>query len=793
MLTKAAHFVQLMYRLSSMSRITPLLIAVYLVTGAIIFRLFYLQVIAYGYYEHIAELEQYGYTTLPARRGEILVEDYHTGEGYTLATNTTLSMIYADPTLISDSEKVAETLAPLLYDHDEEKELDDLSYSDAYDEVQKLTDPALMAEALSKLHHKTDEELFADYQKNMSDSLADRTRDTILIAGTLDADTQQKVRDAHIQGTEVTKNGNYYAYPAKINDKTATAEEIAALFGTDADSLETTLLGKNRYVELKHKLSPEISAQIEAILKKDREDSKIKDADGKTKDPVFLGIGMKDEYFRFYPEQEMAAQVLGFVSSAGDGNYGVEGTFNDILKGIDGIFTSQVDAYGNQITVGKSVIEDAQDGANITLTVDRAIQSEVETLLKEGVENSRPDSGQVIVINPKTGAILALAQYPSFNPNSYGDIYNKIKIDIPDERKQDIVTAGTPDEPIYWYYVQKDPDVRYQVFPDAEDPNKWYSYENLLGPEVYKNKFLQDTYEPGSVFKPLVMAAAINAGEVTPNTTFNDTGPMELDLNHVTGEYDAIIHTFNNQYHGLETMTQVLEHSCNTGMTFISKKLGAALFYSYLKAFGFTERTNMGLNDEALGKLAYYESWIESEMATKAFGQGISITPMQLAQAYTAIFNNGTMMKPYLVKTIQYADGHSEDFDPTAVRQVITSETAQKVTAMMTDVVESYASISIPDHYFAGKSGTAQTYSHGIALGGVGTTEATFIGAGPIADPEFLVIVKMDRPRSSQWAEGTSGQVLKKVMAYLYDYYSVPPDKDGGGTPDAVVAGTGTD
>ncbi len=792
-----------MYRLTSFSRITPLLIAIYLVTGTIIFRLFYLQVIAYSYYEHIAELEQYGYTTLPARRGEILVEDYHTGEGYTLATNTTLSMIYADPTLISDPEVVAATLAPLLYDHDEQKELDDLAYEDAYDEAMKIENVDLRNEAISKLHHKTDDELFSEYQKEMEDSLADRTRDTILIAEALDTDTQQKVRDAHIEGTELTKNGNFYAYPAKITDKSTTAEEIAALFGTDADALETTLLGKNRYVELKHKLSPEISSQIEALLKKDREDTKaanaaIKGTDEKPKDPVFLGIGMKDEYFRYYPEQTMAAQILGFVSSAGDGSYGVEGTFNEILKGKDGIFTSQVDAYGNQITVGKSVIEDAKDGADITLTIDRAIQSEVETLLLGdgtfGYSYARPDSAQAIVINPKTGAILALAQYPTFNPNSYGDVYEKTKIDIPEDKKGNIVTTGTPEEPIYWYYVQKDPDVKIQIFQDPEDNTQWYSYENLVGPEVYKNKLLQEVYEPGSVFKPLVMASAINAGEVTPNTTFNDSGPIGVDFNEITGEYDYYINTFNNQYHGLETMTQVLEHSCNTGMTFISKKLGPALFYSYLKAFGLTERTNMGLNDEALGKLAYYESWTESEMVTKAFGQGISINPLQLAQAYTAIFNNGTMMKPYIIKSVEFDDGQMEEFEPTAVRQVISADTAQKITAMMADVVESYQSMSIPDHYFSGKSGTAQTYKNGIALSGAGTTEATFVGAGPIEDPQFLVIVKMDRPRSSEWAEGTSGQVLIRIMSYLYDYYSIPPDKTTtASATGGLSAGTGTD
>jgi len=767
-----------MSALTRISRLTPIFLGIYTITGLIIFRLFYLQVFAYSYYEQIAELEQYGYTTLPARRGEILVNDYHTGESYTLGTNTTLSMIYADPTLISDPDTVGATLAPLLYDQTEERELDDLRYNDEYDTIQKMENPELKTAALAKLTHKTDEELAADHQKNLITSLADRTRDIILVAEDLDAEVQDKVRAAHIEGTELTKNGNLYAYPAKIGDKTVTAEAIAAIFGTDSAGLETTLLGKNRYIELKRKLSPEISAQIQEILKKDRDDAKIKDADGNKKTPVFLGIGLKDEYFRFYPEQEMAAQILGFVSSAGDGNYGIEGTFNEILKGTDGIFTSQVDAYGNQITVGKSVIEDAQDGADISLTIDRAIQSEVEALLEQGVKESRPDSGQVIVMDPKTGAILALAQFPTFNPNDYGDVYNKVKIDLTEDQVKNLIIAGTEDAPLYWFYIQKDPDIRIQVFPDPDDSTKWYSYDNLMGPEVYKNKMLQEVYEPGSVFKPLVMASAINAGEVTPNSTFNDNGPLGVDFNKTTGTYDYYIDTFNNQYHGIETMTQVLEHSCNTGMTFISKKLGPALFYSYLKAFGFTERTGVGLNDEVLGKLAYYEGWTESEMATKAFGQGISITPLQLAQAYTAIFNNGTMMQPYLVKSISYADGTEEDFEPTAVRQVITPETAQKVVAMMTDVVESYASISIPDHYFAGKSGTAQTYKNGLALSGVGTTEATFIGGGPIQDPQFLVIVKMDHPRSSQWAEGTSGQVLKKVMAYLYDYYSITPDKE---------------
>ncbi len=757
------------------TRFSPLFIGLYVLTGAVILKLFYLQVISHGYYSDIAANTQQGSVTLPARRGEIIVYDYHSGEGYTLATNTTLSMIYADPSTIATSSNptiVAETFAPLLFDLEQAKELDLIRYEEELEIINKIEDEALRNEAINKLIYKTDEELFADFQTELEGILGEKTRDVILYAENLDRETQEKVLNANIEGSELTDNANLYLYPKTITDLEKVAEQLAEIFGGEVDSIMSKLEGKNRYVELKRKLDPAISEQIEKILADDRTNAKIEE-----RKPYFLGIGMKDEYFRFYPEQDLASQLLGYVNSAGQGVYGVEGTFDEILQGKDGIFTSQVDVYGNQITVGESILEDAVDGADITLTIDRAIQSEVENLLAAGVAEYRPDSGQVIVINPKTGAILAMAQYPTFNPNNYGEVFNKVEIEIPEDKKDFLVKAGSEEEPIYWYYLQVDPDVRIQVFPSQEE-GKWYSYENLFGPEVYKNKMLQEFYEPGSVFKPLVVAAAMDAGEITPNSTFNDSGPIGVDFNVLSEEYDYYIETSNKEYHGVETMTQVLAHSCNTGMTYISKKLGPSLFYSYLKAFGFTERTNFGLNDEALGDLAYYKGWTESEMVTKSFGQGITLTPLQLAQAYTAIMNNGTMMKPYVIQEIKYPDGSIEKTSPQVVRQVVSADTADKVVAMMTDVVESYASISIPDHYFAGKSGTAQTYKNGQALSGVGTTIASFIGAGPIEDPEFLVIVKMDHPRSSQWAEATSGQVLRNIMSFLFDYYSIAPDKN---------------
>ncbi len=737
------------------NRLTPLFIAVYMVTGLILLRLFYLQVIAHGYYEEVARREQYGYTTLPARRGEILIEDYHSGEIYTLASNTTLEMIYADPTLIKEPDLVAETLAPLLFDLTTEQELDEKRYEEEYEAILKLESIPLREEALSKLALKTDEELGTAYRQTLEDTLADKTRDLILITADLDETQQEEIKALNLEGIEFTSEGALYAYPAKIADKNGTAKSLGEVFGgtdNETKNLETILLGKNRYVVLARKLDPAISDQIETILKEDSLAANQNDTD-----PLFLGIRLQEEYFRFYPEQDLAAQVLGYVAGNGSGQYGIEGTFEEILHGTDGIFTSKVDAYGNQITVGDSVIEDAVDGADITLTIDRAIQTKVEEFLKAGVEEYRPDSGQIIVMNPQTGAILAMAQYPSYNPNAYSDVYEKVEINIPQDKRDKIRVTGTEEDPRYFYYIDENTDVRIEIFPDPEQSGKYYSYENTWGPEVYKNKMIQEVYEPGSVFKGLTMAAAINAGELTPNTTFMDSGPIPVDFNSYTQEYDYYIETFNKQYHGLETMTQVLEHSCNTGMTFVVKKLGASLFYSYLKAYGLLEKTGLGIDDEVQGDVEHSDNWTESEMVTKAFGQGISMTPLQLVQAYTTLANGGTMMRPYLIKKIEYADGSVEDFEPEVVAQVLKAKTASEITAMLTSVVNQYTSkISLEDHYVAGKSGTAQTYKNGEAVGGAGSTITSFIGYGPIEDTQFLVLVKMDHPRSSEWAEATS-------------------------------------
>ncbi|EKD63788.1 MAG: hypothetical protein ACD_51C00201G0010 [uncultured bacterium] len=396
----------------------------------------------------------------------------------------------------------------------------------------------------------------------------------------------------------------------------------------------------------------------------------------------------------------------------------------------------------------------------------------VETYLEQGVNDFQAQSGQAIVMDPETGAILAMANYPTFDPNSYSDAYELSEIELTEAQMEYVYNEGTEEEPIYYLYTHIDPDEKIRIFQDTDNPNRWYSYTNLQGPAVYKNNTIQSIYEPGSVFKSLAMAAAINAGEVEPDTEFNCTGPIEVD------EY-----TIDNSTHtayGWESMTDVLVHSDNIGMAYVAELLGNSLFYSYIQAFGFGKRTDIQLDGEETGYIEYYEDWAKSELVTHAFGQGISATPIQMITAMAALANDGVLMQPYLIEKIEYADGSITEYEPEIIRQVVTGDTAEKLTAMLTAVIERGEGIQakLEDYYVAGKTGTSQTYKYGEPLEGAGTTIGSFVGYAPLNDPQFIVLVKYDYPKTSIWGGSTAAKTFASIADFIFDYYNIPPDKN---------------
>lgn len=723
-----------------------------ILTLIIIGRLFSIQVIAHSHYAEIANRAHYGYSELPAHRGEIFIKDYASGENVRIATNITLDLLFADPSLIKNKKLVTDRLVPLIYDQAEARKNDD-------ERVKTSILRAKTVEELEKIKPYSDDELYKNFYNDILEKISSDIRPVITITTDLEAATIDKIKAANLAGIEVTENNELKAYPPQISDLKNTAQKLGEILETPPLSLEALLRGRNRYVVLKKKVQPEVSAKIKEIVDADQGDN-------------FTGLGLNEEYYRYYPENQLAANVLGFVTPTGDGSYGIESKFNTDLRGVKGIFQSQKDSVGRLITVGESLLQPAQDGKNYVLTIDRSVQMAVEARLKKAVEDYRADSGQVIVMDPKTGRVIAMAHYPSFNPNNYGEVYQKEEIKLKPEEIEALVPVKDMED-TFWLYRNVAAQDRLMIFKKtlADGTIIYEHYKNNIGPEAYQNKAVSEPYEPGSVFKTIVMSIGIDDGDVSPTTTINDSGVLKVD------EYE--IKNVSAKCTGRINMTKVLANSCNTGMGYVAQKIGRNLFYNYLKRYGFGERTEIEFDNEHPGQIAHFSQWADSELVTHAFGQGLTATPIQMASAISTLANKGVMMQPYIVDSIEKSPGQWTVNDPVILGQIIKPETAEIMKGMMIAAVEDGVSGNnkMPDYYVAAKTGTSQTYKNGKPLSGAGTTIATVGGFGPINDPKFVILAKLDRPRTSEWADTTTSNLFKSIAAYLYDYYSIPPDK----------------
>ncbi|HSX25034.1 MAG TPA: penicillin-binding protein 2, partial [Candidatus Andersenbacteria bacterium] len=389
--------------------------------------------------------------------------------------------------------------------------------------------------------------------------------------------------------------------------------------------------------------------------------------------------------------------------------------FDSILKGDLGFLSGERGANGQMIGVAANQFRPAQDGSDIVLTIDRVVQAFAEEELKAGVEKYRADRGSIVVMNPKTGAVIAMATFPTFDPNAY--------------------------------YAVRDP-------------------------KVQTNPIVSDSFEPGSILKPIIMSGALNDGLVTPDTTFVDNGPVRVDK--------YLINTFDGKHHGVQTMTNILEQSNNVGMVWVAQKMGAERMYDYLRRFGIGERTGIELDGETQTNLKEPQKWNVATVATTGFGQGVVVTPIQALNAIDAIANNGMLMQPHIISSIKSSSGDEKDVAPTPVRQVITPETASKVSAMMVSVIENGVghSARVPGYYLAGKTGTAQVADPETGKYSTENKIITFAGFGPVPDPQFSILIKLDNPYGLSFASGTSAPMFKDLAQKLLTYYQVPPSYD---------------
>jgi cell division protein FtsI/penicillin-binding protein 2 len=482
------------------------------------------------------------------------------------------------------------------------------------------------------------------------------------------------------------------AAPTLVSDPFRTAATLGVVLEMDAMELLNKLSGDSLWVSIARGVSQEMGERVM----------------GKG----LVGITVEPVWRRTFPEGILAAHVLGFVNAEGQGYYGVEGYYDGELRGQPGTRVYQRDPWNQLIPLGLADDEPPQPGVDLVLTLDRTVQALVEEELALGLAETGAESGVIIVMDPRSGAILALAAAPVYDPNCYWEVRDT---------------------------------------------------------RLYINPAVSGQYEPGSIFKVLTVAVALEDGLVSPETTFYDEGQIEVG--------GQVIRNATRQAYGQVTLTEALVHSLNVEMARVNMMLGPEKFYKGIRAFGIDHVTGVDLEGEVIGKLRAPGDWEwhESDLATNAFGQGLAVTPMQMVVAIGAIANDGILMQPYVVAEKRYYDGRVEQARPAPVGLAVSPETAHLLTEMMVQTVEQgVEKAQVPGYRIAGKTGTAELPT---PLGYDETkTIASFAGFAPADDPQVIVLVRLDKPTSSPWGTQTAAPVFARLARRLFTLLEIPPD-----------------
>ncbi len=419
------------------------------------------------------------------------------------------------------------------------------------------------------------------------------------------------------------------------------------------------------------------------------------------------GVWASLRWLRRYPHGTLAAQLLGFTAYSGEGFYGLEGYYDRALRPQTVKVVTEADLSGMQpLPQEEGQIPIPQRGNHLVLTVDLAVQMAAEEELARGLKEFGAESGLVIVMDPRTGAILALAVQPSFDPNDY------------------------------------------------------QRYLNEEQEEAFLDPAVNTQYEPGSIFKIITLAGALDSGAVSPQEKYVDTGWTEVG--------GQVIQNWDGKAYGEQDLVGLMGHSLNVGAAWLATKMGPGTFYRYVRAFGFGQPTGVDLQGEVAGVVHMPGDldWYDSYLGANAYGQGIAVTPMQMAAAVAAVANGGRLMRPYVVARQIRPDGSVLESRPVVRGEPIAPETARAVSEILAQAVEQYMpQATVPGYRVAGKTGTAQI----PVPGGYDPrgTVASFVGYGPVEDPRLLILVRLDRPRTSPWASQTAAVLFQRLAQRL--------------------------
>ncbi len=500
--------------------------------------------------------------------------------------------------------------------------------------------------------------------------------------------------------------------PSKMADLSETSKDLAALLHIERKTILKKLSSAKSFCWLARKVPAEVAGAVEKAN--------------------IAGVYVVKEPKRFYPNGTLGGHLLGFVGMDDNGLEGLEIAFDKYLKGNPVKLTWTQDAKRKRLSPQADADQMGQgESANLILTIDSRLQHLAEVQLQEAVRDKGARGGVAVIMDPRTGEILAMANEMGFDPNNFS------------------------------------------------------AYQTGAG----KNRAITDCFDPGSIFKPFTIAGALEEGVAKEtDRIFCENGNYRVT--------DRVIHEAKRHRYGYLTVREVVKYSSNIGSTKIAEKLGKEKFYHYITKFGFGMKTGIDLPGESPGLLRPVEQWAKIDAATVAFGQGISVTPIQMVTALSAIANDGVLMKPFIVRAIVDKNGQIvRAYRPTVVRRVVSSQTARRLTAMMVDVVGAPdgtgKNARIENMPVAGKTGTAQKFDFARRVYSSQKVRTSFLGFFPADNPQIAIMVMLDEPQKDRWGGVAAAPVFKKIGEQILTCFRTPLRENPLPLPETELRETG--
>ncbi len=729
---------------------------------AIIINLFSFTVINHSYYKDLADKQQTSTAKVPISRWSI----YSSNEIWkVLATSVDLNDLAIDPSIEWNKDKLAGFLTDTVYS--------EICYLKSANDCKKAFNKFLWV--LETPDFRMNEIYLREKILQKLKERVLRTKVTsVLLKDDLTVEQAFDLEKLNLAWVYV--NGtNLYVNPEEIALDDFVAWKISLITQDNKDDIKHLIRKRTlRYLLILQKLSITTSEMIKSKLEEEKE--AYSKWFIKKEDLLSNFIILSANQHRFYPENDMASTILWFVDNDWEWKYWVEWYYNHLLKWKTSKNFSKKDIMWRLIEPMTLEDQAALAWVDITLTIDRNVQKKIEEIIDIDINEYQANSISVVVMNPKTWEIIAMATNPRFNPNFPWDAYELEKV-TPDKFPNPYVnliwtSVMAVDNRVWseFYYDWKKIFLR----PIArEELTDWtlekYVFINKKWWWVYKNDIIQDLYEPWSIFKPIVFAWAIDSWEMNRYDMYKDDWFVQID--------NFKIKNVSSQCLWYNTFQNAMNYSCNVWMIRIAQKIGASIFYKYIDSFWIGKKTWITLEWEVFGRLDPYEKWSKAQLFTTSFGQWITTTMLQMASVYSVLANGGVYYTPQIVKSIEFADWRKIENEPQATHRVIKESTSKIMTEVLVDSVNHWVAKNwaVKWYSIAWKTGTAQIAYKWKYESGQASTMWFYAWYAPAEDPKFVMIVKVERPRSSIYGWETVARTFSRISSYLFNYYAIPP------------------